>query len=57
VPHKADDREAHKTDPQPPKRDNPIHKTSKIRESDTKPAGGPLSQKSAKKARGDHHKK
>lgn len=54
---KADDKHTHKTDPHPPKRDNPIYKTSKINEAETKTAGGAVSQKSPKKASGDHHKK
>jgi len=57
VADKAGDGDTHKTDPHPPKRDNPIHKTNKISEAGkTMRDGGALSQKN-KKTQGGHHKK
>jgi hypothetical protein len=57
VADKAGDRDTHKTDPYPPKRDNPTHKTNKISESGIMRDGRAMSQKSSKKTRGGHHKK
>ncbi len=60
MPDKAGDGDAHKGDPHPPKRDNPLHKTHKISEAGeagkTLRDGGTLSQKN-KKTPGGHHKK
>jgi hypothetical protein len=55
VADKADDWP--KSEPHPPKRDNPLSKTNKVSDSANKPAGPAMSQKSSKKLSGGHHKK
>jgi len=52
---KADDWQ--KTDPHPPKRDNPLSKTNEVSDSAKKPDGSAMSQKAPKRASGGHHKK